>query len=159
MNLPIPAPVDRGRRRRGSANAHRLTDRLAVGDMFVDELATEQLADLVAAGITHVVDLRAPRRGMPEWPAHAGFVVRSAGVVDDGAPRSGEWFDAFVRWVVDVLAGPDTKVLVHCAMGSNRGPSGAFAVLLMGCGISEADVLTMADGRDYRDRRCMYGPG
>lgn len=117
-----------------AANAHWLTDRLAVGgelNMFDEDLAADQLADIIEAGITHVVDLRAERRGMPQWPEHAGLVVRSAGVEDDGAPRSGEWFDAFVPWVVDVLAQPETKVLVHCAMGSNRGPSGAFAVLLM----------------------------
>lgn len=117
-----------------AANAHWLTDRLAVGgelNMFVEDLAADQLADIIEAGITHVVDLRAERRGMPQWPESAGFVVRSAGVEDDGTPRSGEWFDAFVPWVLEVLDLPDTKVLVHCAMGSNRGPSGAFTVLLM----------------------------
>lgn len=51
--------------------------------------------------------------------------------MDDGTPRPGEWFDAFVRWAMDVLARPDAKVFMHSAMGSNRGPNGAFAVLLM----------------------------
>lgn len=120
--------------RLGVANAHWLTDRLAVGgelNMFDNELASEQLRDLVAAGITHVVDLRAPRAGMPMWPDEAGFVVHHAGTEDDGSPRSPAWFDAFVPWAFSALEAPESRVLVHCAMGSNRGPSGAFAVLLV----------------------------
>ena len=40
------------------------------------------------------------------------------------------WFDRGVAFALDALARPGTKVLSHCHMGINRGPSLAYAVLL-----------------------------
>lgn len=40
------------------------------------------------------------------------------------------WFDRGVAFALDALAQPGTKVLSHCHMGINRGPSLAYAILL-----------------------------
>ena len=122
------------RARLGDANAHWLTDQLAVGgelNAFDEELADEQLRSLVAAGITHVVDLRAPREVMSTWPESSRFEVRRAGTHDDGSTKPDGWFASFVPWALAALDDRSHRLLVHCAMGSNRGPSGAFAILLM----------------------------
>ena len=42
----------------------------------------------------------------------------------------GEWFEDLTAWAVDALDDPDARLLVHCHMGVNRGPSAAFAILL-----------------------------
>jgi dual specificity phosphatase 3 len=41
-----------------------------------------------------------------------------------------EWFDHGVAFALAALEEPDTKLLVHCHMGINRGPSLAYAVML-----------------------------
>lgn len=122
------------RARLGDANAHWLTDQLAVGvelNAFDEDLADDQFRSLVAAGIMHVVDLRAPREGMSTWPESSRFDVLRAGTHDDGSTKPAGWFASFVPWALAALDDPRHRLLVHCAMGSNRGPSGAFAILLM----------------------------
>lgn len=87
------------RARLGDANAHWLTDHLAVGgelNAFDEELADRQLRSVVAAGITHLVDLRAPRGGMSTWPDSSTFQVLRAGAHDDGATKPAGWFASFV---------------------------------------------------------------
>lgn len=41
-----------------------------------------------------------------------------------------EWFDAGVDFALAALEDPSAKVLAHCHMGINRGPSMAYAILL-----------------------------
>lgn len=116
------------------ANAAFVTERVAVGgdlETHDPQRAGQQLAELVAAGITHIVDLRA------EWSDQV-FVARRAPQVrfwqhrvEDAGQRIGrDWFDQLLWWVDDALAGLDAKVLLHCHMGINRGPSAGYAVLL-----------------------------
>lgn len=57
--------------------------------------------------------------------------VLRAGAHDDGATKPAGWFASFVPWALAALDDPSHRLLVHCAMGSNRGPSGAFAILMM----------------------------
>ncbi len=52
------------------------------------------------------------------------------GVDDAGQQMPDEWFDPGTDFVLGALSEPDTKVLVHCHMGINRGPSLAYACLL-----------------------------
>lgn len=123
MDQTLPVPLH--------ANISFVTPHLAVGGdlSYDDELAGRQLDELVALGVTHVVDARG------EW-SDADVVAERApslrylhhGMDDAGqrVPRS--WFDEAVQWVLD--AGPDAVVLTHCHMGINRGPSLGFAVLL-----------------------------
>ena len=53
------------------------------------------------------------------------------GVDDAGQQMPDEWFDLGTEWVRGALRDPEAKVLVHCHMGINRGPSLAYACLLM----------------------------
>ncbi len=116
------------------ANAHVVTDQLLVGgdfDSFDRERAADQVQELVALGLTHVLDVRL------EWDDSAllaelapGVGYRHDGIDDAGQRVPGEWFEELTDWAADALADPDARLLVHCHMGVNRGPSAAFAVLL-----------------------------
>jgi hypothetical protein len=82
-------------------------------------------------GITHVIDNR------EEW-SDQDVVAQLApevryfynGVDDAGCGQPDHWFDDGVAWARLALADPNAKVLIHCHMGINRGPSLTYAVLL-----------------------------
>lgn len=124
------------------ANADFVTDRLALGgdlsSMFA--AARTQLDELVAAGITHIVDLRS------EWSDELlvrgwapGVRYWHYGIPDAGQEIDPEWFEILTGWVREALADPDAKVLLHCHMGVNRAPSATLAVLLdQGLGVRES---------------------
>jgi protein tyrosine phosphatase (PTP) superfamily phosphohydrolase (DUF442 family) len=110
------------------ANISFITDRLATGG---DITSLDDIDDLVAAGITHVIDNRL------EWSDEELFAERAPGIVylhngvDDAGGRQGaQWYERGVGFALEALARLDTKVLAHCHMGINRGPSMAFAIML-----------------------------
>jgi protein-tyrosine phosphatase len=115
------------------ANLHFITDRLATGgDLPWQEAdAIPALEEWRRLGITHVVDNRI------EWTDEE-LVARLApevrylhnGVDDHGDRQPDVWFDRGVEFVRQALEDSAAKVLVHCHMGINRGPSLAYAVLL-----------------------------
>jgi hypothetical protein len=115
------------------ANISFVTDRLATGgDLHEDEeIAVDQLVDLIEQGISHIVDCRM------EF-TDEDFVVDIAdwieylhlGVDDHGRGMPDAWYDQGTAWVAEALEDPDAIVLVHCHMGVNRGPSLTYAVLL-----------------------------
>ena len=110
-----------------------------------------QLEELVRLGITHIVDVRL------EWTDEE-FVAALApdvgylhlGVDDAGQRIPGAWFDAVTEWSLAALTEPGAKVLLHCHMGINRGPSAGYAVLLA-LGFDPVDALD-ADPVSPRDR-------
>lgn len=115
-------------------NIDFVTDRIAIGgDLDTDDSATAeaQLAGLISAGITHLVDCR------EEW-TDLDFVAERApqvqylhnGTDDDGFGQPDWFFDRGVEFARAALDEPDTRVLLHCHMGINRGPSLGYAVLL-----------------------------
>ncbi|HET8603483.1 MAG TPA: dual specificity protein phosphatase [Marmoricola sp.] len=115
------------------ANAHFVTDRLLVGgdlDVFDADLAARQLAELVAAGVTHVVDCRFELDDTATWQQVPGVSYRRFPVDDAGQRIPAAWFEAGVDHVLDALGDDRSVVLTHCHMGVNRGPSLGFAVLL-----------------------------
>lgn len=114
-------------------NIDFVTDRVATGgDIHTDrDLAAVDIAAIVAAGITHVIDNRI------EWSDQALFTELAPQIAylhnpadDRGQRMPGTWFDRATTFALDALAQPDTKVLAHCHMGINRGPSSAYALLL-----------------------------
>lgn len=124
------------------ANADFVTPRLAVGGDLSPHFrrARAQLDELLAAGITHIVDLReewsdeALVRG---WAPQVRYLQHR--VADAGQRIGPEWFAELADWVADALAEPGTKVLVHCHMGVNRAPSAVLALLLaQGVGLRPA---------------------
>lgn len=141
------------------ANAQFVTDRIAVGGDLAPQfsIARRQLQELVDAGITHIADLRdewSDARVVGFWAPQLGYLYHP--VEDAGQRIPGEWFEELNTWVDQALQDPDAKVLVHCHMGVNRGPSAAFAVLL-GQGMSVREALTAIRGNravaviDYAD--------
>lgn len=115
------------------ANIDFITDRLATGgDLPADvDLAVADLADLVDVGVTHIVDCRVEWSDEELVAALApGLSYLHHGVDDAGQRMPGRWFDAGVAFVLAALEEPGTKVLTHCHMGINRGPSLAYAILL-----------------------------
>lgn len=54
-----------------------------------------------------------------------------AGTHDDGSTKPASWFATYVPRALATLDEPSQRLFVHCAIGSNLGPSGAFAILLM----------------------------
>lgn len=93
--------------------------------------AERQLAHWIAAGITHIIDVRdewSDECLVAELAPHLHYT--HLGVDDAGQPMEDDWFDLGVTAALQALRDPDARVLVHCHMGVNRGPSMAFAVLL-----------------------------
>jgi predicted protein tyrosine phosphatase len=116
------------------ANAHFVTEQVAVGgdlDYQDERLALRQLTELVDLGVTHVVDVRQERSDadlFADLAPHVGYL--NLGIDDAGQQVPGSWFDSVTRWALDALQDPTTKLLLHCHMGINRGPSAGYAVLL-----------------------------
>lgn len=115
------------------ADAVFVTEQLLVGgdlDTRDGGTAVAQLEELVSAGVTHLVDARV------EWSDEQWVFARSPaiaylhhGLDDAGQQVPGPWFDAGVSWAVSAIE-QGGRVLAHCHMGINRGPSLGFAVLL-----------------------------
>ena len=115
-----------------SANADFVTSYLAVGgDLPADEeAAVRDLSELVEiGGITHVLDVR--QEAQEElWSYVPEATYRWCGIDDAGQRVPDAWFEDIVGWALAALAQPGSRLLTHCHMGINRGPSAGFAVLL-----------------------------
>ena len=113
------------------ANISWLTDDLATGgDLSFDpELAAEQVEDIVRAGITHIIDMRKEDSDEAIWERE-GIKYLHLGVNDaHGYHIPHSIFDAGVEFARQAEI-EDGKVLAHCHMGINRGPSMAMAILM-----------------------------
>jgi len=117
----------------GRANAHWVTDFLAVGgdlDLYDDDLAARQAFDLMSAGVTHVLDVREECDDAALWSLFPEVTYYWDGIDDAGQEVPDEWFERIVGWALSALARPGSRLLTHCHMGINRGPSAGYAVLL-----------------------------
>ncbi|CAE7842405.1 unnamed protein product, partial [Symbiodinium sp. KB8] len=110
----------------------QLTDLLWTGGALPvrHDAATRVITHWAELGIRAVVDTRA------EWTDEdlvAAVVPEieylNPGVVDGGQPMPDSWFEAITTFTARHHA-LRHGVLVHCHSGVNRGPSGAFTVLL-----------------------------
>ena len=96
--------------------------------------ARAQLQGWVEAGVTHILDVRLDQEVgfdvelVAAYAPHVTYL--RAGVDDSGRSQDDAWFDAGVDAALEALADPAAKIVVHCHMGVNRGPSMAFAILL-----------------------------
>jgi dual specificity phosphatase 3 len=126
--------TDRGITAFTTANAHFVTPRLAVAgdlDNYDPGLAGRQAHDLQAHGISHVLDVRQEWNDEELMRSLAPTITyRHLGVDDAGQRIPAAWFEEVASWALAALADPDAKVLTHCHMGINRGPSAGFAILL-----------------------------
>lgn len=113
------------------ANLDWVTADLAVGGDLDDDIGiwVPQLREIIDAGITHVVDLRIEANDANIWQL-AKIKYAWLGTNDaDGHVVAPEVFDAGVRFA-RLAEREGGKVLAHCHMGINRGPSMGFAILL-----------------------------
>lgn len=93
--------------------------------------AEAQVAQWRTAGITAVIDTRG------EW-TDADLVAEIApeiryshpGTHDDGGRQDDAWFDAGLAAYRQAVASPGARLLVHCHMGINRGPSMGYRLML-----------------------------
>lgn len=115
-----------------AANAQFVTERLAVGgDLpFDNAVAAIHVVDLLRAGVTHVLDVRLEINDSQLWSYVPQVTYLWDGIDDRGQRIPAEWFDGVVDWCLEALEDPAAKVLTHCHMGINRGPSAGYAVLL-----------------------------
>jgi dual specificity phosphatase 3 len=94
-------------------------------------------------GITHVVDNRFEWTDENLVAEHCPEIqYLHHGVDDAGQQMPDWWFGIGTEWVRGALQDPQAKVLVHCHMGINRGPSMAYACLLM-LGHDPIEAMTM----------------
>lgn len=115
------------------ADADFVTERLAVGGGLADDpgRAGRQIAELVAQGITHIADLRQEWTDAELVAEHAPQIEYLYHPVEDlGQTIPADYFQTLADWADATLADPRARLLVHCHAGVNRGPSGAFTVLL-----------------------------
>jgi 8-oxo-dGTP pyrophosphatase MutT (NUDIX family) len=113
-------------------NITRITDQLWTGgDRGRTSMAT-WLAQLQSAGITAVIDCRPHGRADQAYAqAHApqiGYLFNPQH--DVGQKMPDWWFVDGVDFALHAMRDPAAKVLAHCQLGINRGPSMAFAILL-----------------------------
>lgn len=129
---------------------HFVTARLATGgDLHGQEdRAMADLAVLTAAGITHIIDCRQEWSDQPFVARHAPTVrYLHLGVDDRHNHHQPDWFfDEGTAFALEALAAdPEARVLAHCHMGINRGPSMAYAILLAS-GVAPLDAIEAIRG-------------
>jgi len=101
------------------------------GDLPEGAAKGRGLDQWTAAGITHIVDTRLEHSDEKFVVEHASDLAYTwVGVDDHGGRQPDSWFDQGVTASVAALAEPDGKVMIHCHMGVNRGPSMGFAAML-----------------------------
>ena len=155
------------------ANLQFITDQLATGGdlpWHPEGAALAALREWQELGVTHIVDNRLEWSDEDLVAEHApGLHYLHNGVDDVGGRQPDEWFDRGSAWIRAALEDPQAKVLVHCHMGINRGPSLALAALLdLGLDVIEAmDAVRTArpiaglgyaeDALDWQHRRSGAG--
>lgn len=107
-----------------------LDDVATGGDLAYDPDKAEAQADaIIAAGITHIFDARIEDDDSEYW-AQRGVKYLRVGVNDEaGSHLPVSFFDKAVYFARQAQR-EGGKILLHCHMGINRGPSAAVAVLI-----------------------------
>lgn len=114
------------------ANINFVTHRLATGgDCGWGDDLPRNIADLLAHGITDVIDMRQEYTDQTAFADLAPTINYHHIPMDDRGQTEGHatWHHVWEA-ATAALSAPAGKVLVHCHMGINRGPSAALAVML-----------------------------
>lgn len=102
-----------------------VTDRVAVGGGIWNE---ENMAYLVRAGVTHIIDMQIEFDDRPLAEKHDVKVLYNP-TDDDFQPKPPELFQRGVEFALEALDGPESKVYIHCAAGVHRAPMMTLAIL------------------------------
>lgn len=105
-----------------------IRDQLATGSM---PLWTFDADTLDNVGITHVLNVADDKEGDREYLLFTGRGIsyRRVPIADTGAIPPDWWWQRATDWALEVL-GIGGTLYVHCLVGSARGPSMAYAILL-----------------------------
>lgn len=114
-----------------------VTERIAVGAGIGSK---EDLDQLVAAGISHILDMRAEFDD--DTLNDARVTILWLPQVDDGSPRPAGQYRRGVEFAFTALGQAHNKIYCHCAAGVNRGPTMCYAVL-RAFGITGSDAIQM----------------
>ncbi len=121
-----------------------VTDRMAVGGSI---FTRENFEALTRAGFTHIINTQVEfddttlLRGGDHEPAIFWLPTD-----DDLLPKPFEFFDRGVRYALEVLDRPESKLLIHCASGIHRAPMLALALLRV-AGYERYDALRLLHAR------------
>jgi protein-tyrosine phosphatase len=85
---------------------------------------------LVAAGITHVVDATNAENDAPLFASHPAITYCWNPTPDDGQPKPDSYWATTLNFALPMFVQPHTKLYAHCSAGINRGPSNAVCVLM-----------------------------
>lgn len=115
-----------------------VTDRIAVGGGIWVE---EKMAQVAAAGITHIIDMQIEFDDTP-LAEPFGIEVLWNPVDDDFQPKPKPVFERGVDFALRALEQSETKLYIHCAAGVHRAPMMALAVMrALGHKLDEAKRL------------------
>lgn len=118
-----------------------VTDRIAVGGGIWN---AENMAAVVRAGVTHVLDMQIEFDDTPLAEPHGVKVCWNA-IDDDFEPKAPAVFERGVKFALAAFEQDETKLYIHCAAGVHRAPMMTLALLgAMGWNIDEAMDLIEA---------------
>ncbi|MDR2702734.1 MAG: dual specificity protein phosphatase family protein [Cellulomonadaceae bacterium] len=126
--LPLHRPAPQPTR----ANLTWLTDTLATGGDFEYDpvLAAEQVEDLLAQQVGVIIDCRIEADDGDIWAQYPEIEYHHLPEDDYGGHKMSANHFAKAVSIARAAHAQGKKVLAHCHMGINRGPSTAFAILL-----------------------------
>lgn len=117
-----------------SVHDHQWVDlerRFAVGSCIIDRSDMEHIR---SEGITHVIDCLFDSESERDMVGRAGLAYINCPIRDneqDVTLHGAEWFSKGWTFAKSALESPDSRILVHCYAGQNRGPSMLYAILRM----------------------------
>ena len=102
-----------------------VTDRIGLGGGIWNE---NNMRELVRMGVTHDLDMQIEFDDRP-LAAPYGVEVLWNPTDDDFQPKPPELFERGVRFALEALEKPGTKVYIHCAAGVHRAAMMTLAVM------------------------------
>ena len=101
-----------------------VTERIAVGGGIASKADVDQI---VAAGITHVIDMRAEFDD--DTLKDSRITILWLPQVDNGEMRPAGHYRKGIQFAFPALSRAKTKIFPHCSAGLNRGPTMCYALL------------------------------
>jgi len=129
-----------------------ITDRIAVGGGIWN---AQNMAEIVRAGITHIVDMQIEFDDTPLAEPY-GIKVLWNPTDDDFDFKPPELFERGVSFALAALDDEEAKLYIHCAAGVHRAPMMALAILAaMGWNFDDA-LQTIESRRPVADFPDVY---
>lgn len=104
----------------------------------------EDAAEIIKAGITHVVDCTDASDDTALF-MNMGVMVLWNPTADDGQVKDPDWFSRSLAFALPALVAPLHKVYAHCSAGVNRGPSTCYCIMrALGFSSQDAESIIRA---------------